>query len=505
MSAPQVPLLEARGLCVRGPQGPLLAPSSFTLFEGERALLVGPSGSGKSLLLDVVLGFVPHERPGLSVEGSLTLEGRELLEGSVEERVGRVGAVFQLQASGLFDDLSAAGNLAFGEADRARAAAHAEALGLTGLERPMPWLSGGEQVRLAIARTLAQGPTLLVADEPTTGLDPAASRQVVEALTAAHRRLTLVVTHDAAAFEDFADAVLRLDPTTLTVHRERSDEAPPEPPSPVRRATRPSALTRLAHRTTAFLASTGDALLDGLSLLALPRAVWDIRHPLHGSRVRRSLARSLAPGVGAFVGLAAVLVALTATFFLFDRLPRREFSEPILQEDLLSGLGLILSRVVIPLVTSILLAAKLGASVAAHLGHLTRSRQVDALRLLGVAPRRHLLQPTALGLLAASWLHTALAVLLAGLTTIVVFLWQHPGWSGLYAWRAWFHGLDAEDALWAAAKTGTAALLVALTAYRCATRPKRGPEDVLAGIHRTLLIGLILVLATHAAFAFLEF
>jgi len=156
-------------------------------------------------------------------------------------------------------------------------------------------------------------------------------------------------------------------------------------------------------------------------------------------------------------------------------------------------------------VTSILLAAKLGASVAAHLGHLTRSRQVDALRLLGVAPRRHLLQPTALGLLAASWLHTALAVLLAGLTTIVVFLWQHPGWSGLYAWRAWFHGLDAEDALWAAAKTGTAALLVALTAYRCATRPKRGPEDVLAGIHRTLLIGLILVLATHAAFAFLEF
>ncbi len=371
----------------------------------------------------------------------------------------------------------------------------------------MPWLSGGEQVRLSIARTLLRGHTLLVVDEPTTGLDPVASRQVVEALLTAHRRLTLVVTHDAAAFEGFADVVLRLDPWTRTVTREAHGLEPTpalaaaETPAP----RGPGLFTRLARGWARFAASTTDALLDAASLFALPRAASDLRHLLHGPRVRRALARSLAPGVAAFVGLAAVLVALTATFFLFDRLPRREFTEPVLQEDLLSGLGLILSRVVVPLMTSILLAAKLGASVAAHLGHLTRSRQVDALRLLGVPPRRHLLQPTALGLLTAAWLHTAIAVLLAGLTTVVVFLWQHPGWSGLYAWRAWFQGLDATDALWAAAKTGTSALLVALTAYRFATRPKRGPEDVLAALHRTLLVGLILVLATHAAFAFLEF
>ncbi len=502
-----MPLLEARGLSVRGPRGLLLAPSTFTLHEGERVLLVGPSGSGKSLLLDVLLGFVPHERRGLSVGGSLRLEGRELLEGSVEERDGLVGAVFQLQASGLFDDLSAAQNLAFGEPDPVRAAAQAQALGLGGLERPMPWLSGGEQMRLSIARTLLRQPTLLAVDEPTTGLDPASARQVVEALLAAHRRLTLVVTHDAAAFEGFADLVLRLDPLTKTVAREAPDprETPVRATSDVRPPRKPGLLTRLARGWADFAASTTDVLLDAASLCALPRAAFDARHALHGPRVRRALARSLAPGVAAFVGLAAVLVALTATFFLFDRLPRREFTEPVLQEDLLSGLGLILSRVVVPLVTSILLAAKLGASVAAHLGHLTRSRQVDALRLLGVPPRRHLLQPTALGLLASAWLHTLVAVLLAGLTTVVVFLWQHSGWSGLYAWRAWFQGLDATDALWVAAKTGTSSLFVALTAYRFATRPKRGPEDVLAGIHRTLLVGLILVLAAHAAFAFLEF
>jgi ABC-type transporter Mla maintaining outer membrane lipid asymmetry permease subunit MlaE len=130
---------------------------------------------------------------------------------------------------------------------------------------------------------------------------------------------------------------------------------------------------------------------------------------------------------------------------------------------------------------------------------------VDALRLLGVAPRRHLLEPYALALLLSSWFHTALALLLAAATTSVVFLAQHPGWSSRYAWRAFGHAVEAVDLLWVAGKCGLAALLVAVTAYRAATSPKRSPADVLAGLHRTLLVGLVLVLATHAACAFLEF
>jgi ABC-type transporter Mla maintaining outer membrane lipid asymmetry permease subunit MlaE len=235
--------------------------------------------------------------------------------------------------------------------------------------------------------------------------------------------------------------------------------------------------------------------LDLLSLVLLPRALVHAFHPLHGPRVRRALARETAPGVAAFVGLSAMLLALTATVFLFERLPRREFSEPLLQQDLLSGLGIVLTRVAVPLIASILLAAKLGASAAAHLGHMSLTRQVDALRLLGVAPRTHLLHPTALGMLVAAWLHTAIAVGIAFVTTTAVFLWQHPGWSSLYR----------EDVLWIAAKVGASALVVALTAYRVGTAPKRAPEQVLNGIHRTLLLGLILVLTVHAAFAFVEF
>lgn len=515
MSGAPAGVLVARDLAVDGPDGPLLAPSSFALREGERVLLLGPSGAGKSLLTDVLLGFLPDPSSPLRVRGSLTLDGRELLGRPVEERAGRIGAVFQLQAGGLFDDLSAEQNLAFGSGDAAARGAVARSLGLTGLARAVPLLSGGERVRLSIARALLAGPEVLVADEPTTGLDAAAAEQAVRALRDAHRRLTLVVTHDRAAFAGFADAVLELDPALRTVRRLPGGEpeatsgardGPSPAPAPAGSASAPGRWRRLQGAWARLAAATTDALLDTSSLLLLPRALSDVAHPLHGPRVRAELRRSLAPGVGAFVGLSAVLVALTATFFLFERLPRREYSEPLLQDDLLAGLGQVLARVVVPLVASILLAAKLGASACAHLGHLSLTRQVDALRLLRVSGRRHLLAPVALGHVLAAWAGTALAVLLAYVATSAVFLWQHPGWSALYVRRAWFHALEPGDLAWEAGKVGLSALLVAVTAFRCATAArKRAPEQVLAALHRTLLVGLLLVLAVHAAFAFVEF
>jgi energy-coupling factor transporter ATP-binding protein EcfA2 len=507
LSAAPRALLEVRGLTVRSPTRTLLAASSFDLHEGERALLVGPSGSGKSLFTDVLLGFLPGERPALEVTGSIRLDGVELVGAPVAVRQGRVGAVFQLQALGLFDDLTAERNLAFGARDAERATALAAGLGLRDLGRPASLLSGGERVRTALARTLLSGADVLVADEPTTGLDAASATQVVAALRAAHRRLTLVVTHDEAAFGGFADATLVIDPATHTLRRlpggaDGTGTAPGGPGAPPAGAGRSFRLAAAWARGTA---ATADALLDLLSLVLLPRTLLHAVHPLHGPRVRRALARETAPGVAVFVGLSALLVALTATFFLFERLPRREFSEPLLQQDLVAGLGVVLTRVAVPLIASILLAAKLGASAAAHLGHMSLTRQVDALRLLGVSPRTHLLHPTALGMLVAAWLHTAIAVGIAFVTTTAVFLWQHPGWSALYARTAWAASLRPEDVLWIAAKVGASALAVALTAYRVGTAPKRAPEHVLLGIHRTLLLGLILVLAVHAAFAFVEF
>jgi energy-coupling factor transporter ATP-binding protein EcfA2 len=508
------PVLVARSLAVVAGDRRLVAPSSFALKEGERVLLVGPSGGGKSLFLDLLLGFAGPSSPGLLVTGELALDGQPLLGRPPGARDQRVGAVFQLHASGLFDDLTVAENLRFGDRDPERASAVAAGLGLGALSRRAVQCSGGERLRVVLARTLLRGAGVLAYDEPTSGLDPAAAAQVVQAIRASHRRLTLVVTHDYDAFAGFADRILFLDPTTRSLRLLSADEeavrevrarlasAPPassEPrTAPPRSARLRAGWGRLADRTADTLADFGVALLG-------PAAWFRPAAPLDGPRVRQALARHLAPGVSAFVATSALLVALTATYFLFDRLPERAFAEPLFLDDLLAGLGLILVRVAVPLVASILLAAKLGASTAAHLGHMSLTRQVDALHLLRVPLRRHLLLPAAGGQLAAAWVHGALALGVAFVTSMGVFLGAHPGWSALYFQRAWTQEIEAPDLLWVAGKMGASALAVAAVAFRAGTSPKREPEDVVSAIHATLLGGLLLVLAVHAAFAFLEF
>lgn len=505
------PLLSARGLTVSVDGRVLLEPSDFDLHAGERALVVGRSGAGKSLLLDVLLGFAGPDSPGVRVGGSLRLGDLELVGAPPERRDGHVGAVFQLHAIGLFDDLTAQENLRFGSLDPGRARAAAEALGVPDLERLVTRCSGGERVRLALARTLLRGAGVIAYDEPTTGLDAPAARQVVEAIRASHRRLTLVVSHDLESFGPVCDVLLLLDPETRTVRRlghpdtslaEARAALEAAPRDPVRRE---APARRLAGAWVRATQAVGATLRDALGLLGLPAAALRIGHPLDGPRLRLALTRNLAPGVMAFVGVGAVLMALTATWFLFERMPQREVAEPLLQDEVVAGLGLVTVRVVVPLLVSVLLAAKLGASAAAHWGHMSATRQVDALLLLGVDLRRHLLLPVALAQVLASWAATALSLALAWATSLVIFLVLHPGWSVRWYAAAFSREVGRGDLGWVAAKVAVAALCAALVAFRSGASPKRTPEEVLRGIHRTLLLGLLLVLAVHAAFAFAEF
>ena len=507
-------VLTVTDLAVRAGADRLLAPSSFTLHEGERVVLVGPSGYGKSLFADLLLGFAGPDTPGLEVTGAMQLDDTALLGAGPEARDHRIGAVFQMQRSGLFDDLSIEQNLRFGSDDEAARAAVVEELNLERIERPVTHCSGGEGVRVALARTLLRGAGVIVHDEPTTGLDPFNARGVVQAIRQAHRRLTIVITHDYPAFRDHADAVLFLDPADRTLKRL---DATPETfahveaalagvrPPDVEATTPLPWLTRVRMAWDRLALGTTAVLLDALAVLAVPLAFLRIAHPLDGPRVRHALKRDLAPGVLTFVGLSAMLVAVTGTYFLFERLPKRLYTEPIVQDDLVAGLGLIYARIGVPLLVSILLAAKLGAAAAAHLGHMSLTRQIDALQLLGVSQRRHLLQPTAAGQLASAWISTGVAVLLAYLTSLIVFLAMHPGYSARYFHHAFVRELDGEVVLWVLAKTAVSAIGVAAVAFRVGIQPKRAPELVVKGIHRTLLRALLLVLTVHAFFAFLEY
>lgn len=511
------PLLVAQDLSVRAGGREIIAPTSFAFAEGERVLVVGRSGSGKSLFVNLLLGFMGPDTPGLDVAGSLRLEGTELLGAPPEAHDGRVGAVFQLNSLGLFDDLDVAQNLRFGSAEKSRQEHARSALQITHVPRrqPVTRCSGGEQMRLAIARTLLRGAGVLLYDEPTTGLDPAAKAQVVRAISESHRRLSVIVTHDYAAFRDQVDTILFIDPASRQLRRMQPSSASFDTIGAALETTqvedgqtrrrRTPVLSRIRHAWERFAIGVVDTFADAARLLLLPLAWLSFAHALHGPRLRKALRRDLAPSVFVFVAISAVLVSFTATYFIFERLPEREFTEPIVQDDLLAGIGLIATRIGVPLMIGVLLAAKLGAAAAAQLGHMSYTRQVDALRLMRVSPARHLLLPTASGQLASAILCTLVALALAYSTAMIVFLAEHPGWSVRYFHAAFIRELSWADAPWLFAKVGVSALGVALVAYRTGTSPKTEPGQVVRGIHKTLLRGLVLVLLVHAVFAFLEF
>jgi molybdate/tungstate transport system ATP-binding protein len=161
------------------------------LTVGREVLAVlGPSGSGKTTLLSSVAGIV---RPDA---GSVLLDGRELVGRPLEAR--RVGMVFQDGA--LFPHMTARENVAYAAASDGRVEELASALELDGvLERRPPTLSGGERQRVALARTLAADPDVLLLDEPLASLDAPIRRRLRDVLHEVFASLDVpivYVTHD---------------------------------------------------------------------------------------------------------------------------------------------------------------------------------------------------------------------------------------------------------------------------------------------------------------------
>lgn len=183
---------------------PVLRDVSFSVEPGSFTALIGPSGSGKSTLLNLLGGL---DRP---TSGSLIVDGKELSKlsdsGMAEYRQHSVGMVFQsfnlIQHLTAFQNIVLPGLLANGSKDQARQRAQ-ELLDRVGLRergrhRPSE-LSGGEQQRVAIARSLMNHPKVLLADEPTGNLDSASGRDIISLLEDLQQRdhvTLLVVTHD---------------------------------------------------------------------------------------------------------------------------------------------------------------------------------------------------------------------------------------------------------------------------------------------------------------------
>ena len=192
-----------------------LVDASFRLESGELVALTGPSGSGKSTLLNL-LGALDR-----ADSGSIAVDGQRLerLEDPASYRAATVGFVFQFH--NLIPALSALDNVQVpligrerSRADRRKRARELlDEVGLARRANASPSvLSGGERQRVAIARALANGPRLLLADEPTGSLDSETSAQVLlllRRLREQHGMTTLLVTNDLEVARQ-ADRTLHL-------------------------------------------------------------------------------------------------------------------------------------------------------------------------------------------------------------------------------------------------------------------------------------------------------
>lgn len=190
---------------------------NLTIPKGSSMVIIGGSGTGKSVLLKSVLGLVSPD------SGSITLDGQEVGTGDRDAFLARFGMLFQ--GGALFDSLPVWQNVAFrlmrGALKRPKAEAREiaiEKLRRVGLKPDVAdlfpsELSGGMQKRVGLARAIAAEPEIIFFDEPTTGLDPIMSgviNDLIREIVVEMGATAMTITHDMTSVRAIADEVAML-------------------------------------------------------------------------------------------------------------------------------------------------------------------------------------------------------------------------------------------------------------------------------------------------------
>jgi oligopeptide/dipeptide ABC transporter ATP-binding protein len=222
-------ILDVNGLSVRLPVSgrltPVVTDMALSIGRGEAVALVGESGCGKSMIARAIIGLPP---PGAEIAGSIMLKGQDLtrLSASERRRIGgrEIGFIFQEPMTSLHPTLTIGAQMTDGlryhlrlgrkaALDRAR-----ELLDRVGIPRAgeilaghAHQLSGGMRQRVVIAMAISCGPSLVIADEPTTALDVTIQAQVLDLLARMREEMGLAmlyITHDLEVVADFCDRAI---------------------------------------------------------------------------------------------------------------------------------------------------------------------------------------------------------------------------------------------------------------------------------------------------------
>ena len=219
MTDAAIPKISVRGLCKSFGSKHVLDGVDIDCATGESLVIIGGSGTGKSVLVKCILGLLQPEAGSIRIDGGETVGLRRVAR---ERLMQKFGMLFQ--GSALFDSLPVWENVAFGlihgrgmerKAAEKIALAKLAAVGLgpeVGELRPAE-LSGGMQKRVALARAIAAEPEIVFFDEPTTGLDPIMGDVINDLIVKCVREVgttAVSITHDMVSARKIADRIAML-------------------------------------------------------------------------------------------------------------------------------------------------------------------------------------------------------------------------------------------------------------------------------------------------------
>ncbi len=215
-------MLSVRNLAISFDENHVLEDFNLDLESGDIFALLGESGSGKSCALRFIAGL------DNAIDGAVSLDGNDLTidgEHNVRPELREIGMVFQDYA--LFPHMTVFDNIGFGinqltkDEKMQRVSFLLELIGLTGIEKKYPHqLSGGEQQRVSLARSLATSPKLLLLDEPFSSLDKSHRDQLVKEVREILKKAnvtSILVTHDESEAYAFADKIGMIDKKMLLI------------------------------------------------------------------------------------------------------------------------------------------------------------------------------------------------------------------------------------------------------------------------------------------------
>lgn len=211
-------MIEIRGVSKSFGEHVVLRDISMVIPAGQTTAIIGPSGTGKSVLLKIIVGLLRPDAGQVLCFGTDMATADEKQLYAVRRRFGML-----FQDGALFDSMSVGDNIAFplvhhSELDpeqiRARVEEKLELVGLPGtFERTISSLSGGQRKRVGLARAIVTEPEVVLFDEPNSGLDPMTSDQIDELIIEMKRQLGItfvVISHDIVGTVKVADHIAML-------------------------------------------------------------------------------------------------------------------------------------------------------------------------------------------------------------------------------------------------------------------------------------------------------